>query len=118
MPKVFHKHKLLLDEHMPDRSAFPKLNELFDVKHIAFDLNRAGAKDPAVYTVATGAKRILLTRNEADFRPLIQPGDPGIIGMPPHLRNDQIDSRLTAFLKRHSPNYFAGKYIALGREEI
>lgn len=114
MPKAFYKHKLLLDEHMPGRSAFPKLNELFDVKHIAFDLNRAGAKDPAVYKIATIAERILITRNEADFRPLIKPDDRGVIGMPPHLRNDQIDTKLTALLKRHGPNYFTGKYIPLG----
>jgi predicted nuclease of predicted toxin-antitoxin system len=117
MPKAFHKHKLLLDEHMPDRDAFPKLNELFDVKHLVFDLNRPGTKDPLVYKLATTAERILITRNEPDFRPFIQPGDPGVIGMPAHLRNDQIDTKLTALLKKHGPNYFAGKYLALGAEE-
>ncbi|MBV9482427.1 MAG: DUF5615 family PIN-like protein [Acidobacteria bacterium] len=118
MPRAFHKHKLLLDEHLPDRREFAKLNELFDVKHIAFDLDHAGTKDPAVYHLATAEKRILVTRNEADFRPLIKPRDPGVIGMPAHLRNDQLDTKLTALLKKHSPGYFTGKYRALGGEEI
>jgi hypothetical protein len=46
------KYKLLLDENMPDRALFPRLNELFDVKHIREDLNIGGLKDPQVYFLA------------------------------------------------------------------
>jgi hypothetical protein len=52
MPKKFHKHKLLLDENMPSRRVFPRLNALFDVKHVRDDLKSAGASDDQVYEIA------------------------------------------------------------------
>ena len=42
MSPKFHKFKLLLDENMPARRKFERLNRLFDVKHIAFDLRKGG----------------------------------------------------------------------------
>ncbi len=50
MPKSFYKHKLLFDENMPRRLVFPRLNELFDVKHIRDDLGHGGISDPEVHT--------------------------------------------------------------------
>ena len=44
----FYKHKLLLDENMPPRLEFPRLNGLFDVKHIRDDLGSGGLLDPEV----------------------------------------------------------------------
>ena len=49
MPKRFLKHILLLDENMPERQAFPRLNEYFNVKHIRDDLNSGGLADPQVF---------------------------------------------------------------------
>jgi len=48
----FYKHKLLLDENMPPRLEFPRLNGLFDVKHVRDDLNSGGLPDPQVYALA------------------------------------------------------------------
>jgi hypothetical protein len=45
MPKPFYKHKLLLDEHLSHRRAYPTLNEHFDVKHIKDDLRHGGMVD-------------------------------------------------------------------------
>lgn len=115
--KRFHKHKVLLDEHMEYREKFPLLNELFDVKHISFDLNHAGADDETVYNLAISQNRIVITRNVKDFRPLIHSGDPGVIGMPANLRPEQVDTKLTALLKKHGPKYFTGKYIPFGGEK-
>lgn len=103
---------------MPERGVFPHLNEIFDVKHIAFDLTSPGIKDPQVYKIAIESGRILATRNDPDFHSLIKSDDPGIIAMPPHLRNDQVDIKLMALLKKHRANYFKGKIIALGQEEL
>ena len=52
MPRGFYKHKLLLDENMPSRHYFPRLNHLFDVKHIAVDLKKGSIKDELVYEEA------------------------------------------------------------------
>jgi len=43
MSPKFRKYKLLLDENMPPRSDFERLNHLFDVKHTAIDLKKAAS---------------------------------------------------------------------------
>ena len=58
MPKGFYKHKLLLDENMSFRTAFPSLNSKFDVKHIEDDLKQGGLPDPDVYQLAVKLNRI------------------------------------------------------------
>src|SRR5512142_1815344 len=57
MAKRFFKYKLLLDEHMDDRHAYPMLNERFDVKHVAADLHAGGLPDPRVYELAVTTGR-------------------------------------------------------------
>jgi hypothetical protein len=52
-----------------------------------------------------------------DFRPLLREDSPGIIGMPENWSADRIDSKLTALLMRHGPNYFRGSYRALAVED-
>ena len=113
MPKRFYKHKTLLDEQVSPRQYFPRLNERFDVKHIKHDLNLASLPDPQVYELAASQGRIILTKNVKDFRPLLGEDHPGIIGIPETWSNHRIDSKLTALLMRHGPNYFRGRYIPL-----
>src|SRR5687767_4890465 len=97
MPKRFYKHKLLLDENMPHRTAFPHLNSLFDVKHVADDFKHSGLDDPAVYQLAIDQKRILVTYNIKHFRTLAgSRGDAGIIGVSANLPPSQVDTKLTA----------------------
>ena len=114
MATKFHKHKLLFDENMPQRQTFPRLNELFDVKHIRDDLKNAGLANPQVYTLAATLKRLLVTYNIKDFRQLAsQSQDTGIIGISPNLPLHQIDTKLTALLLRSSEKALRGKYTAL-----
>src|SRR5947207_3217073 len=70
MPRGFYKHKLLLDENMPSRHYFPRLNHLFDVKHIAVDLKKGSIKDELVYEEAVKLHRLVVTFNGDDFKPL------------------------------------------------
>ena len=70
MQKRFYKHKLLLDENMPHRIAFPHLNELFDVKHIRDDFKSGGFSDPQVHHLAAQLKRLIVTYNAKDFKDL------------------------------------------------
>jgi predicted nuclease of predicted toxin-antitoxin system len=117
MPKRFYKHKTLLDEQVAPRQYFPRLNEHFDVKHIKHDLNLASLPDPQVYALASSQERIILTKNVKDFRALLQDDSPGVIGIPETWSNDRIDSKLTALLTRHGPNYFRGRYRSLAAED-
>jgi len=118
MPKPFYKHKTLLDEHLPPRQILARLNAHFDVKHIKHDLNLAGLPDPAIYELARKQGRIILTINVKDFRPLLREDSPGIIGIPENWAADRIDSKLTAVLMRHGPNYFRGRYRSLAAEDL
>jgi hypothetical protein len=118
MPKRFYKHKTLLDEHLYHRRVYPLLNAHFDVKHIRDDLHLDGLPDPQVYELARKQGRILLTTNVKDFRPLLRDDCPGIIGIPDAWLPDRIDTKLTALLTRHGPNYFRGRIRSLSAEDV
>jgi hypothetical protein len=117
MPHKFYKHKTLLDEQVSPRHYFPRLNERFDVKHIKHDLNLGGLPDPEVYQLALSQGRIILTKNVKDFRPLLRSDSPGIIGLPETWGLARLDTKLTALLMKHGPNYFKGRFHSLGAEE-
>jgi predicted nuclease of predicted toxin-antitoxin system len=117
MPKPFYKHKTLLDEHLYHRRLYPLLNAYFDVKHIRDDLHLDGLPDPAIYELARKQGRIILTKNVKDFRPLLRDDSPGIIGIPETWSTHRMDTKLTALLTRHGPNYFRGRYRPLAAEE-
>jgi hypothetical protein len=117
MPKPFYKHKILLDEHLYHRRAYPKLNEHFDVKHIEGDLHLGGMDDPPIHELAVKQARIILTRNVKHFRPLLREDTPGIIGIPETWPPALLDTKLTAYLMKHGPNYFRGHYHPLAAEE-
>ena len=117
MPKRLYKHKVLLDENMPPRQRFPRLNNRFDVKHIREDINQAGLKDPPVYELAKTLNRLIITFNGDDFKKLVsQSAQTGVINVSTNLRNDQIDTKLTALLTKSSPNALFGKFADLTGE--
>lgn len=116
MPRSFYKHKLVLDEHLPPRQFFPRLNEHFDVKHIKHDLHCGGMDDPSIHELAVEQGRIILTTNVKDFRPLLREDSPGVIGIPETWSSARLDTKLTSLLMKHGPNYFKGCFRSLGAE--
>ena len=119
MVKRFYKHKILLDENMPPRSDFPRLNEYFNVKHVDHDLGHSGIPDDKAYDLAVSQERIILTRNIKHFAPLAgTKDDAGIIGIPPHWSPLQLDKKLTAFLMHKSPKSLQGKLSTLDEENV
>ena len=116
MPKSYYRHKLLLDEQLYARESYPRLNEYFDLKHIRDDLHMGSAKDPRVEDVAKADGRIVITQNGKHFRGLVTAGSPGVIDIPGGWSPAQVDTKLTAVLKRHGPKYFAGRYRTLATE--
>jgi hypothetical protein len=117
MPKPFYKHKTLLDEHLPPRQVLSRLNHHFDVKHIKHDLHHGGMADNLIHALAVAQGRIILTINVKDFRPLLREDSPGIIGIPETWSADRVDTKLTALLMQHGPNYFKGRFRPLGAQE-
>jgi predicted nuclease of predicted toxin-antitoxin system len=114
MPKRFHKHKLLLDENMPERSMFPRLNALFDVKHIRDDLNSGGFSDPQVYDLAMKLKRLIVTFNARDFKKLASRSKAtGVIGRSANLAPSHVDTKLTTLLTKSTASALQGKYTSL-----
>jgi predicted nuclease of predicted toxin-antitoxin system len=120
MPKRFYKFKLLLDENMPPRQRFPRLNSRFDVKHIRDDLHQAGLKDPPVHELAKTLNRLIITFNGDDFKKMVvQSTKTGVINISQNLRNDQIDTKLTALLTKSSPSVLFSKFTDLtGETEV
>lgn len=120
MPRKFYKFKLLLDENMPPRHRFPRLNSRFNVKHIRDDLNRNGLKDQPVFILAAKLNRLIITFNGADFVKLANKSrKTGIINISANLRYDQIDTKLTSLLTKSKPSALYGKFTDLtGETEI
>ncbi|MFD9604219.1 DUF5615 family PIN-like protein [Streptomyces sp. NPDC059970] len=118
MSKPFHKHKLLFDEGMPPRRWYPRLNEHFDVKHIAHDYGMAGAADEDIYALAYKQQRIIVTINRDDFEQLIGTReDAGAISVPDGHDASRSDGKLAALLMRKAPKFFQGRLIPLGSKE-
>lgn len=114
MVHKLHKHKILLDENMPNRIKLSRLNGIFDIVHVRDDLKKAGVKDPEVYKLAKRLKRILITFNGHDFKKLLQKDDGiGVISVPATMPEDQIDKKLTALFIQGRENTFKGKFIPL-----
>ena len=114
MPKRFYKHKILLDENMPQRFRLPLLNQQFEVKHLRDDLDKGQLEDPEVYELAVRDGLVIVTYNIKDFRSLAgTKPDAGIIGAPDRLPVKQLDTKLCALLKWLTPNALKGRYFPL-----
>ena len=114
MVRKFHKHKLLLDEGFPTRSYFPRLNNRFDVKHIAQDFKKAGLSDQQVHKFAAEHESIVVTLNIKDFKPLSPKSkNTGIIGVSASLSFNQVDKKLTALLNKSTKKQLLGKLTAI-----
>src|SRR5947209_11524150 len=111
MPKKFHTYKLLLDENMPERTKFPRLNSRYDLKHIRDDSHLTGLLDPQVYTFAQREHRLILTFNGDDFKDLAGKSKAtGILFISDNLTDERIDSKLTALLTKNTRNALYGKF--------
>lgn len=118
MSKRYYKYKLLLDENLPSRRRLSVLNERYDVKHIRDDFRRAGTSDSDIYDLCVAQQRVLVTYNIKHFKPLAgKSNDCGIIGLPPNVPREKLDTKLVAFLTRTAPATLRGHYVGLGAEE-
>jgi predicted nuclease of predicted toxin-antitoxin system len=103
------KPKLLLDECLPPRGRFPKLNEYCIARHLKGDFHESGISDEAVFELACKEEMILVTYNKRDFSPLIQSDKMSIIAIGTGLSDKVADTRVTAYIKKIKPHEFKGQ---------
>lgn len=117
MVREFHKHKLLLDEGFPIRSYLPLLNSRFDIKHITQDFKQLGLSDKQIHRFAVAHKRIVVTLNIKDFKPLAPTNrNTGVIGVSANLPFDKVDKKLTALLIKSTKKQLLGKLTVISGE--
>jgi hypothetical protein len=117
MSPKFHKYKLLLDENMASRRKFELLNQLFDVKHMAFDFKKGGISDEAVYNEAVRTQRLIITFNGKDFKTFATKNtQTGVVFISQSLSDEQIDKKLVALLVRSKPNTLFGRFTSITGE--
>jgi len=110
MPDNYHRYKLLFDEGLPLPTYFPRLNNLFDIKHVSQDFKLAGTDDIHVYQLAVKEQRLIVTSNKKHFQRLaVNSQDTGVIAISHSLSPSQRDTKLTAFLRRKTPGELFGK---------
>lgn len=116
MPR-FYKHKLLLDESIPYRNYFPRVNSRFDVKHIKEDLKKGGISDKKVYELAIKLKRLLIVFNTKDFKPLASKNkNTGIIGVSQNMSTGEIDKKLNSLLSKSKSKSLYGRFTLLSKK--
>ncbi len=93
------KYKLLLDEGLSLAKSFPKLNNIYNLKHIVHDLRKSGIKDKLLYDLATKEGRILIVFNVKDFKHLIKRGGTSVIALSENLSNKEADLKITKLLR-------------------
>lgn len=95
---------------------FPRLNNFHKLQHIVEDCRQKELKDPKVYEYACANALILVTLNKKHFTKIVAKNGSGIIGISGNMTPDQIDNKLLAYLKKHSPQQLKGKYIQITNE--
>jgi hypothetical protein len=108
------KCKLLLDENLPPRTKFIRLNNRFCVQHIVHDLRKSGISDKELFKIAEKLGSIIITLNERHFNKNIFIKS-GLIGLSPYLSTEDIDKKVTSILTKHKTCYLTGKSIHVGR---
>ena len=102
---------------MPSRHFFPRLNRLFDIKHISIDLKKGGMPDEQEHQEGVKLNRLVVTFNGDDFKSLAPISQrTGIIAVSDNLSNEHIDKKLASLLIRSSEKAFLGKFIYITRE--
>ncbi|MFH0936888.1 MAG: DUF5615 family PIN-like protein [Candidatus Daviesbacteria bacterium] len=94
--------------------AFPRLKKKANLAHAVHECKLSPqAEDEEIYQKAVKENRFVLTINFKDFRKLVKPGKPGIIGIESQLSNNDIDKLVTNFLSNKNPQDFIGRSIKI-----
>jgi len=110
MPKGFFKFKLLLDENMPPKNRFPRLNNRFDLRHVIHDIKlKQGTSDKNVFELAKKDNFIILTFNYKHFQIFKFNNKSGLIGLSTNLSIEKIDQKINSLLSKTNRGEVFGK---------
>ncbi len=112
MPPKPGRCRLLLDEMFPHRNAFPQLNKLHDLKHVLHDLRLKDNQDENVVKLAKAQKRILISKNKKHMTQFCEKEHVILICITETMDWEEIDSMVTAALRKMKPS---DKIINLSR---
>lgn len=108
--------RVLLDEGLPPRQSFPKLNAIANLVHVKHDLKRPGAPDHELYALATEDGRVVVTLNLRDFKRLVRSDGASVIGVGPAMFPKEIDTKVVALLRRLKPHHLKDHFFKIDRE--
>ncbi len=115
MTKTPGKPKLLLDECLPLRSAFPQLNAYFTVRHVS-DIRalRGGVSDDDVYKYACAHSLIVVTINKRHFKDLPEHSKGmSVIGVSENSSWEKLDKKLLSYIKKLKLEDWKERYIVV-----
>lgn len=119
LQKSHKRCRLLLDEGLPPKEKFPKLNNLHTLRHINHDLKKSGAKDAQIYKLAKSDKYdCVIIFNTKDYLPLVRKNNPTVISLSTNLTIQQIDLKLCKVLKELHRDEVVGFHIIISNEGI
>lgn len=105
---------MLLDTAFAPANDFSHLCKKANVKNAYFDLGLPRqCDDEEIYQKAVEDNRFVVTINFDDFRNLVKPNKPGIIGLTSQLTNAGIDAALTKFVTVNKVKNCIGKAIKI-----
>jgi len=116
--RIHTRHRLLLDEGLPRKEAYPQANNYHSLKHVAHEIGKGGAKDSTIYAIANKEKRLLVVFNTKHFRPLISSESVSVISLSTNLTDKQVDLRLCKVLKHLKPSESKGHLITITNNSI
>ena len=112
------RHKLLLDEGLPRKESFPKLNNRHTLRHINHDLKKGGSSDSSIYSLAEIIDALIVVFNTKDFKPFITVDKPSVIALSTNITNKIIDNKLCRLLKELNPRERKGHLISITNEGV
>lgn len=112
------RHRLLLDEGLPRKEAYPQANNYHNLKHIVHEIGKGGVKDSVIYAIANKEERLLVVFNTKHFRPLILPKSVTVISLSTNLTDKQVDLKLCKVLRHLKPSQLKGYLITITNNSI
>lgn len=107
---IKRKWRILLDAAFAQVGYFPKLAKIANLAHCVHDCGLSPQiEDEEIFKTAMKEDRFVLTINFKDFRSLPRINKPGVIGVESQLSNEEIDAKVSDFLRDKNPSDYLGK---------
>lgn len=116
--KKHRRSRLLLDEGLPPKEAFPNTNNLHNVAHIVHDIKATSSPDRIVYSIAQKQSRLPAVFNIKDFKPMIRAKTPSVIVLSANLTNQTADVKICKVLRKLKPSELKGHLVQISYQGI